>query len=214
MLKLTRVCYIIHQLPHLMVLKNAIHHFLIYDQSRVHCSVRCFARCYLHFAISDRTPRKWFPSPYNGPPKVSCNIFEDNTGALELANNPKLRPWTKRIAIPYHHFWHHVNAGTIIIEKVASKEILADIFYQTPPLSHLLVPSVQVVGMVGLCEGVLEYASNAEAWPAHTPALSMYHMHQLTHHCFSTDIILPLFRSYDRSLVSQCIRNMPPIAQW
>ena len=24
--------------------------------------------------------------------------------------------------------------------------------------------------MVGLCEGVLEYASNAEAWPAHMPA--------------------------------------------
>ena len=37
-------------------------------------------------------------------------------------------------------------------------------------------------------------------------------MHQLMYHCFSTDIIFPLFRSYNRprSLVSQCIRNMLP----
>ena len=62
---------------------------------------------------------------------------------------------------------------------------------------------------------VLEYASNAEAWLAHMPALSTCHMHQLMHHCFLTDVIFPLFRSYNRprSLVSQCIRNMLPIAQ-
>ena len=33
-----------------------------------------------------------FQVPTNGPPKVSCRIFEDNAGALKLANNPKLRP--------------------------------------------------------------------------------------------------------------------------
>ena len=38
---------------------------------------------------------------------------------------------------------------------------------------------------------VLEYASNAEAWLAFTPTLSICHMHQLTCHCFSTDVIFP-----------------------
>ena len=31
------------------------------------------------------------------PPKVHCTIFEDNSGALELARLPKIRPRTKRI---------------------------------------------------------------------------------------------------------------------
>ena len=47
---------------------------------------------------------------------------------------PSFCPRTKHIAIPYHHFWHHVTAGTIIIEKVASKENLADIFTKPLPL--------------------------------------------------------------------------------
>jgi hypothetical protein len=33
-----------------------------------------------------------------------CKVFEDNSGALELARLPKLRPWTKRINLCYHHF--------------------------------------------------------------------------------------------------------------
>ena len=69
MLKLNRLCYFICQLPHLMVFKNAKYYYSVYDRSQVHCSVRCFARCYLHFAISNRTPRKRFPSPYKWTPQ-------------------------------------------------------------------------------------------------------------------------------------------------
>ena len=61
-----------------------------------------------------------FQVPTQGPPKVSCCVFEDNAGTLELANNPKLCPQTKHITIPYHHFRHHINAGTIIIKEVAT----------------------------------------------------------------------------------------------
>ena len=73
-----------------------------------------------------------FQVPTQGPPKVSCHVFEDNAGALELANNPKLHPQTKHIAIPYHH---HINAGTIIIEKVATQENLTNIFTKPLPLA-------------------------------------------------------------------------------
>ena len=56
--------------------------------------------------------------------------------------------------------------------------------------------------MVGLCEGVLEYASNAEAWLARTPALFTRHMHQLTRHCYVIVLqqtsLFSIFRSHDR----------------
>ena len=76
-----------------------------------------------------------FDVPTHGPPNVACRVFEDNSGALELANNPKLRPRTKHIAIPYHHFRHHVAAGTIHIEKIATQHQIADIFTKALPLS-------------------------------------------------------------------------------
>ena len=37
-------------------------------------------------------------------PHVYCKVFEDNSGALELARLPKLQPRTKHINVCYHHF--------------------------------------------------------------------------------------------------------------
>jgi hypothetical protein len=37
-------------------------------------------------------------------PYVYCKVFEDNTGALERARFPKLRPRTKHINVCYHLF--------------------------------------------------------------------------------------------------------------
>ena len=42
-------------------------------------------------------------------PKVYCKAFEDNSGALELARSPKLRPRTKHINTTYHHFREYVR---------------------------------------------------------------------------------------------------------
>ena len=41
-------------------------------------------------------------------PYVYCKVFEDNSGALELARLPKLRPRTKHINVCYHHSREHV----------------------------------------------------------------------------------------------------------
>jgi hypothetical protein len=41
-------------------------------------------------------------------PYVYCKVFEDNSGALELARLPKLCPRTKQINVCYHHFRKHV----------------------------------------------------------------------------------------------------------
>jgi hypothetical protein len=61
-------------------------------------------------------------------PHVYCKVFEDNSGALELARLPKLRPRTKHINVCYHHFREHVRKGLIKIFPINMKEQIADAF--------------------------------------------------------------------------------------
>ena len=60
-------------------------------------------------------------------PYVYCNVFEDNSGALELARLPKLRPCTKHINVCYHHFCEHLQNGLIKIFPIGTKDQTADI---------------------------------------------------------------------------------------
>ena len=69
-------------------------------------------------------------------PAVYCKVFEDNSGALELARLPKLRPRTKHINVCYHHFREHVRLGLIKIHHVATDEQTADVL--TKPLAQNL----------------------------------------------------------------------------
>ena len=43
--------------------------------------------------------------------KVKCKVFEDNTGALEIAKEKKYRPRTKHLNIRLHHFRSYVDSG-------------------------------------------------------------------------------------------------------
>ena len=65
-------------------------------------------------------------------PTIHCTLFEDNSGALELAQAPKMRPRTRHINIKYHHFREYVRRKMITIQSVRTTEQLADIF--TKPL--------------------------------------------------------------------------------
>ena len=64
--------------------------------------------------------------------RVHCKVFEDNSGALELAKTPKMRPRTKHINVKYHHFRHLVDDGTghgrITVHPIDTKDQIADIF--------------------------------------------------------------------------------------
>ena len=66
--------------------------------------------------------------------QVYCKCFEDNSGALELASNPKLRPRTKHINIIYHHFREYVRKGLVKVHPITTDEQIADLF--TKPLSQ------------------------------------------------------------------------------
>ncbi len=67
-------------------------------------------------------------------PYVYCKVFEDNSGALELARLPKLHPRTKHINVCYHHFCKHVRKGLIMIFPIDMKDHIADVL--TKPLAQ------------------------------------------------------------------------------
>ena len=70
------------------------------------------------------------------PRKVHCTVFEDNSGALELARLPKIRPRTKHINQAFHHFREHVERGDIIVHATPTDEQIADIL--TKPLPEAM----------------------------------------------------------------------------
>ncbi len=67
--------------------------------------------------------------------KIHCKVFEDNAGAIEIANVPKMRPRTKHLNIKYHHFREEVRKGTISIYHTRTEDQIADIF--TKPLPEV-----------------------------------------------------------------------------
>jgi hypothetical protein len=71
--------------------------------------------------------------PMDTIPKVQCKLFEDNSGAVELANVPKMRPRTKHINAKYHHFRQHVADKTIQVLKISTLDQLADILTKNLP---------------------------------------------------------------------------------
>jgi len=69
-------------------------------------------------------------------PKIHCKVFEDNTGAIEIAKVPKMRPRTKHLNIKYHHFREEVSKGTVSIYHVKTEDQMADML--TKPLDQKL----------------------------------------------------------------------------
>ena len=68
-------------------------------------------------------------------PKVFCKVFEDNSGAIEMAKEPKYRPRTKHINNKLHHFRSYVHSGDITIHKVGTDDQMADILTKPLPQS-------------------------------------------------------------------------------
>ena len=53
-------------------------------------------------------------------PSIFCKAFEDNSGTLELAKSPKMRPHTKHINLAYHHFREHVRLRIIQLFSIST----------------------------------------------------------------------------------------------
>ena len=74
-------------------------------------------------------------------PRVHCRVFEDNSGALEMATVHKFRPRTKHLASKWHFFRSYVSSNKgvparITIHKIDTLQQPADTL--TKPLSREL----------------------------------------------------------------------------
>ena len=103
--------------------------------------------------MAEEMKAKEIPLVGDAQTTIMCNAFEDNTGALELAKVPKMRPRTKHINIKYHHFRAHVQSGTVKVQHVSTDSQIADIF--TKPFFgkispiHFLVICIDVLFFSG-----------------------------------------------------------------
>ena len=64
---------------------------------------------------------------------IHCKVFEDNTGALEIARQHKYRPRTKHLNVKLHHFRDYVARGEVSIHKIDTHDQPAD--FLTKPLN-------------------------------------------------------------------------------
>ena len=60
-------------------------------------------------------------------PQVHCKVFEDNSGAIVMATEHKMRPRTKHLNIKYHHFRDYVTRKEITIHAIDTANQVANI---------------------------------------------------------------------------------------
>jgi hypothetical protein len=81
---------------------------------------------------------------HSATPKVHCKIFEDNSGALEIASVHKFRPRTKHLNVKLHFFRDYIIRKEITVNAIHTSQQLAD--YLTKPVNkeilNILRPQV------------------------------------------------------------------------
>ena len=80
------------------------------------------------------------------PPRIHCTVFEDNSGALELARLPKMRPRTKHINQSFHHFREHVERKDITIQATPTEKQMADILTKPLPADAFVKHRQSIMG--------------------------------------------------------------------
>ena len=96
----------------------------------------------LSYALRDAIPimqllkeMKAVGFPINTPKaRVHCHVFEDNSGALEMARIHKYRPRTKHLNVRLHHFRDYVERKEISIHPINTNDQPAD--YLTKALNE------------------------------------------------------------------------------
>ena len=80
------------------------------------------------------------------PPKIHCTVFEENSGALELARLPKMRPRTKHINQSFHHFREYVERREIQIQFTSTEKQIADILTKPLPEASFVKHRQAIMG--------------------------------------------------------------------
>jgi hypothetical protein len=107
--------------------KNADKAVTVQDSERASVTVCCPSRSNVFATDDSRNGRAWIQIKDTHPPKIHCKEFEDNSGALEMANVHRLRPRTKHLAVSWQHFCHHVtNGDTTILPVIDTEDQIPD----------------------------------------------------------------------------------------
>jgi hypothetical protein len=79
-------------------------------------------------------------------PTVHCRVFEDNSGAIQIATVPKMRPRTKHINVKFHFFKSFVERGLLSVHKIHTSLQQADVM--TKPLNAMTLKRLrkQIMG--------------------------------------------------------------------
>ena len=75
-------------------------------------------------------------------PKVTWKVFEDNSGALEMAQTHKYRPRTKHINVKMHHFRDYVTRGEITLHPISTLDQIAD--FLTKPVNESILKKLRI----------------------------------------------------------------------
>ena len=78
-------------------------------------------------------------------PKIMCKAFQDNSGALALAQLPTMRPRTKYLNCKFHHFRSFVP-DIIDFEYKKSEDMQADMLTKPNPAPTLQIHRGEVMG--------------------------------------------------------------------
>ena len=64
---------------------------------------------------------------------ITCKVFEDNMGAISLANKQQFTPRNKHFHVKFHHFWDAVQKQEVHIIYIKSAENRADFLTKAVP---------------------------------------------------------------------------------
>ena len=78
-------------------------------------------------------------------PTIKCKVFEDNSGALEMASIHKHRPRTKHLNVKLHHFRDCVTRGDVEVLPISTTDQLAD--FLTKPVNETLLVRLRKIVM-------------------------------------------------------------------
>ena len=112
--------------PHYLGIQDASHHGNVHHRGGVHSPLHDLKGGHSNDGDAQGSMRARAASQLPAP-KVHCTVFEDNSGALELARFPKIHPQTKHINQSFHHFREHVARQDIIIKAMPMDQQMANI---------------------------------------------------------------------------------------
>ncbi len=79
-------------------------------------------------------------------PLIHCKLFEDNKGAIEMANVPKIRPQTKHLNIKYHFLRQYVQQGILQVLHISGTDQIADIFTKALDMASFTKHCQKIMG--------------------------------------------------------------------